>query len=342
MKPLVLFATALAAATLANTARAKPVSANITLQNDSQFACFIISADAENIRYSLDEAGTGVSVVPRSQVKSLITRPPEEWTEAEASYNSGDLEAAEAQFRKLAEDYAPIAALEDEYGSLSKYYYLQTLKRNGKLSLLADEIEKMRTQVIVLSKTYSENAKWLVPWGYIGKENWDALLTFVNSFVDTASQNDNTSPPFMKGIQKSRAAELSYFRAIATEKKEGPKAAVRDYYRAITLASGGDRQISRESVLALLRITKAAEDEAESFFNKSELHSLAILMKHTFGEGEIPPQFVAYLTPPPEPAGLTTAPEENPGAENPAGETPAAEAPPAEAPAPEAESPDAP
>ena len=294
-----LLSLAAGAICLCQSATAEPVMVDITLQNDAQVRGYILAADGKSIKYSVDKSGAGSSTVNMDQIKFLQLFAPDAWTEAENNYRLGEFEKAEEQFKALAEEYAPIAALEDEIGALSKYYYLKTLKANGKLEVLNDEIDKMRAQPFALSSIYSEDAAWLVPWGLIGKSNWDGLLEFVARYTDTEAQGDNPIPPFKKTVPRHKLAELSYFRAKAIEEKGQANDAIKDYYRAITLNRGADRQITKEAMLALMNIIRNNENESSSLANRSELYTLTTFYQQAFGEGDLPSEYSGFLIPPP-------------------------------------------
>ena len=300
---------------LSQQVKAEPVMIDIITQENANIRAFLLAADGEAIKYSVDQSGTASTTMPMSRIKQLQVFVPDEWVEAESNYKNGDYEKAEEQFRKLAEELSPIAALEDEIGALSKFYYLKCLKANGKFELLNEEINKMRTQPFALSARYNSEAAWLVPWGMMGAKNWDGLLQFVANYYDTDGQKDNPIPPFKTTVPRSKLAELSYFRGIATRQKlqdetdpvalkDGMKKATDDFYRAITLNRGADRQITKEAMLALLQITsKELADSPANTLLKSELYTLAHFYQQAFGEGSLPSEYTRFLTPPPAPAG---------------------------------------
>jgi len=304
-------------------ASAKNLSASVTDTKGKTVSGFMVSATAQSLKLAVNEKGQGITEIPMETVNQVTFNDiPEGWNEALQQYNSGDFVNAERGFTILAEELKEIAAIKNQYGALARFYQLQSLQKNGKLSQLATGLSGVRANPIALSDGYNAQLRRLIPWGLAGKEDWDGVVEFVGNFQEQSG--DRPRPSFKAGIPRSQIVELAYLSGLAKLQKGNKDAGLEDLYRALTLNRGSDKVITTAALKEAMTQLTDAEGEAL----KREAFSLASFYRDSINKGVIEPNFQPLIDNAPAPIPVI-APRENEPA--PAEGAEAAEPAPAEA-----------
>jgi hypothetical protein len=281
--------------------KAVPLSATIVKKaNDETFSCFIISADKDNIKYSLSENGSGAALIARKDIKDIGIRPPEGWEDAQNGFMRGQYETVLPAMTAFADEYAPLTALENSIGSLSRYYQLVCLIKTGRFRELVPVFEKSQYNPPQLAESFAAQTALFPAWAEAGKANWPGVEAAVKKFEDPAAPAGYSGVPFLKTLPNEIVSQLSMLRAVANDQQGRQVPALTDYGRAMTLDAGANAWITRSSLGASLRIlhTMITSAEQPDPALQLEAHAVAVILRDQYGAEAVPAEQQVYFAKP--------------------------------------------
>lgn len=317
-------------------AGAKPVAVTLTFNTDREVPGYLTKADETNLYISQYETGQQASPYPRSSIKGISWREPEDWTAAMDLWNSRDYVKAGTAFGQAMEDYQGLAILEDSIGARAVFYHMECLRRSGRYQAMMAPY--LRVQRVNLSAGYKDQIRLFQGWSHLVSKKWKPLSLMMKDYEVKEEEipgiNDYTIAPNELPLQQSmnihHMAQVAFLRANSTEKlAEGLAAdlaqldpnveanradrealsaqiavmrsqALTDYSRAFTINYGAERGLALRSMLSALRLLKSEPNYAESFSMKKEAHGIATLFNVLSG-GKLPAAMKPMLTAPVEP-----------------------------------------
>ncbi len=287
-------------------ARATPLSTTVLTADGRPVAMYIISATETEITYSLDPSGAGPRTMLRSQIAELTIHPPEGWAQLQNMFDAGAYSEALESLAQTAETYASLRSVQDSIGSISKLYHLIALKATGDFATLAREVEALAANPITLNEHFENELTFLRAWALYGRERWDQLGQFLAQYENNDAPAELASKPF-RDIGLAKIAELNFLRGRLREQQGNREGAINDYYAAMTVNLGSQKGITRESVMAALRLIDEAINEDPAHPTATfEAHALAVLAQRLTANGELPAAYRGYLE---RPDGLPGSPQ---------------------------------
>ncbi len=297
--------------------RAEPLQATVSLKTGKVTAGYVTGAESDGILLSVQPDGGGAFKIPNEQIVDLNMEEPKGWAAALNSFTAGNFAESEKQFSALADEFDKLVPLKDSYGSLARLYYFRSLKQLGKLTELSTAMDKQLANQLSLGEFYQGYYDDIKGWSILGKEDWLALGSYVQSYEEEQLGSSLPQKPFQK-LPESRIASLCYLRAKWHESKGDADTALIDYHRAITYDLGSDRALRAKALAECLRIMAAkVEKKPTDKALRNRAYAVAILYRDLAGKGEVPETYKPLLTKP-EPDAKPAAAQETPVEEAPA------------------------
>jgi hypothetical protein len=274
---------------------AEPLAIQITSVTGEPTAGFLMAAEKDGVIISTAPTGGSSYKLPLANIREMTVDEPKGWSAALQTFAAGNYTEAEKQFSQLGDEYVKIVPLQDSYGSLARLYQFLSLQKLGRYADLARVMDKQLATPLNLGSHYLEDYVDLEGWAWLGKEDWQALGTFIKKFEDSNPLKLPQAP--FKRLRSSRLAGLCYLRAVWNERGEKkPDMALMDYHRALTLDLGSDTSLLRRSAVAALMLTEeqiknAPQDEKLA----RQAKSLALVCRDLGGPGALPKEFEKYL-----------------------------------------------
>jgi hypothetical protein len=275
--------------------QAEPLAIQITKISGEPMPGFLIGADKDGLVIADAPNGGNSIKLPLVNIRDMTIDEPKGWSLAQQAYAVGNYSEAEKLFAKLGDDFNKLVPMLDGFGSLARLYQFMSLQKQGKYADLSKAMNQQLANPLNLGPHYMEDFIDLEGWNWLGKEDWQALGTFIKKFEDV-NPLKLPQPPF-KGLRSSRLASLCYLRAVWNERgQKQADLALMDYHRALTLDLGSDTILLRRSAVAALLITEAkiaAAPKDEKL--ASQARSLALVCRDLGGPGALPKEFEKYL-----------------------------------------------
>lgn len=277
---------------------AVPLNATLSLKSGKVTAGYVTGAESDGILLSVNPEGGGASKIPNDQIVDLNMEEPKGWSTAVTTFTAGNYEAAEKMFASLANEYDALVPLRDSYGSLARLYYFRCLQQLGKLAELATAMDKQLANQLSLGDFYRGYYDEVKGWSILGKEDWLALGSYVQSYEEEQIGSALPQKPFQK-ISESRIAALCFLRAKWHESQNNQDMALVDYHRAITYNLGADRSLRAKSLAESLRILAGKlEKKPTDKTLQNRAYAVAVLYRDLAGKGEVPEAYKPLLTKP--------------------------------------------
>ncbi len=283
-------------------ASAEPLQATISLKTGKVTAGYVTGAEADGVMLSVQPDGGGASKIPNDQIANLNMEEPKGWAQALSVFTAGDYAKAEGMFATLANEFDSLVPLRDSYGSLARLYHFRCLKQLGKLTELAAAIDKQLANQLSLGDFYQGYYDDVKGWAILGKEDWLALGSYIQSYEEEQLGSSLPQKPFQK-LSEARVAALCFLRAKWHESQGDPDTALIDYHRAITFNLGAGRSLRARALEESLRIMAAkVEKKPTDGALRKRAHAVAVLYRDLAGAGEVPAEYKPLLTKPEDPA----------------------------------------
>ncbi len=280
--------------------RAEPLQATITLKTGKVTAGFVTGAEPGSVLISLQPDGGGAFAVPTEQIADINMDEPKDWSTALATFSAGRYTEAEGLFASLASEYDKLVPLTDSYGSLARLYHFRCLKQLGKLEDLSSTLDKQLANPLALGNFYQSYFDDIKGWAILGKKDWLALGSYVQSYEQEQLSSSLPQKPFQK-LPESRRAALSFLRATWHESQGNPDLALVDYNRAVTFDFGADRSLRAKALSAALRIlADKVEKKPTDKTIRQRAYATAIVYRDLVGAGEVPEAYKPLLVKPAE------------------------------------------
>jgi hypothetical protein len=298
MKTICWFFVAAVAFSGAARVLAAPLQATVTLKTGRVTAGYVTGAESDGVMISLQPDGGGAFKVPNDQIADINMDEPKGWSAALATFTAGRYADAEGMFSKLADEFDPLVPLQDSYGSLSRLYHFRSLKQLGKLQDLSSAIDRQLANPLALGDFYRSYFDDIKGWAILGKEDWLALGSYVQSYEQEQLSSSLAQKPFQK-LPESRLAALCFLRASWHESQGNPEMALTDYNRAVTYNFGSDRSLRSKAMAASLRILAAKlEKKPTDKALRQRAHATAIIYRDLVGAGEVAEAYKPLLEKP--------------------------------------------
>lgn len=275
--------------------QAEPLSIQITKISGEPMPGWLIAADKDGLMISDAPNGGNSIKLPMASIRDMTVDEPKGWSLAQQNYAAGNYSEAEKQFALLGDEFAKLVPMQDGYGSLARLYQFLCLQKLGRYADLSKAMNQQLANPLNFGPHYTEDFVDLEGWNWLGKEDWQALGTFIKKFEDVNPLKLPQAP--FKRLRSSRLAALCYLRAVWNERgQKQPDLALMDYHRALTLDLGSDTDLMRRSAVAALLITEAkiaAAPNDERLARQAK--SLALVCRDLGGQGALPKEFEKYL-----------------------------------------------
>lgn len=311
--------------------RETPVTLGLTQGGNPQG--FIQNSNDQGIIFATAPGGAG-QLMPYERLRGegldkLIRY--EERTEVlgtpRALFAAGQYDEATAAFGKVARDYAILYSAPQNFASEALFYQMESIKRAGKYSLLADLVKLPGAATIStkLVDSYKRPFEFIKLWALFGANDTVALKEALAIYQEPVTgQADLLPSPNFKKLPSREISQLAFLRAKVYESEGAKDKALEDYYRTFTLANGNDVLLSKLAMGAAMQIQKedprlAAGDTAAL----TQMQSIAYLFSQRFGKDIMPAEFQEFAVRPSLPK---SAPKEESPAEDDANAKPKEEA----------------
>jgi len=287
---------------MANAAFGQGLQATILNVNGETTPGFVIGADKEGILVSTTADGATSFKLPFQNIKDYNMEEPKGWSAALAVYQSGNYAEAEKQFETLGQSLEKLVPLRDSFGSMAKYYHFSSLQKQGKFKELAAVFERQLANPLSLNEGFQEDIQDLQGWTIVGKQDWVALMAYLQGFEDKAAKGSLPQAPFKKA-SRSRLSSLSFMRALLEEHDGKKELALLDYHGALTLNLGSDASLTAQAAKSALRLTdELLQQKPDHTQLKRQAYALAVIYRDLSAKGQLPPELAKLAEKPAEPA----------------------------------------
>jgi len=272
--------------------------------------------------------GEGLEKLIRYEERSEVLGTPR------ALFAAGQYDEAAAAFGKVAQDFAILYSAPQNFATEALFYQMESIKRAGKYSLLADLVKLPAAATIntKLVDAYKRPFEFTKLWAFFGGNDVAGLKAALEAYQEPLTgQAKLLKSPNFKQLPSNEIAQLSFLRAKVYESEGAKDKALEDYYRTFTLANGNDILLSKLAMGAAMLIQK--EDPLLAAGNNAaltQMQSIAYVFSKRFGKDTMPADYQAFAVRPvmPKPTPAT----EGEGEAKPEGEAaPAGDAKPADA-----------
>ncbi|MBP6784649.1 MAG: hypothetical protein KA152_12725 [Verrucomicrobiales bacterium] len=261
--------------------------------------------------------GEGLDKLIRFEERNEVLGTPR------ALFAAGRYDEAAAAFGKVVADYAIILAAPQNFASEALFYQIESIKRSGKYTLLADLV-KLPAAVTITTKlvdTYKRPFEFQKLWALLGANDMAGLKAALEAYQEPVTGEAKLlKTPNFKKLPSSELAQIAYLRAKVYDSEGLKEKSLEDYYRAFTLGHGSDVLLAKLAMGAAMVIQKEDPKIAkENRLALTQMQSIAYLYSKRFGKDTMPADFQAFAVRPvipkekPEPK-----PEEKGGAAKPA------------------------
>jgi tetratricopeptide (TPR) repeat protein len=321
-------------------AQVKETPATLGLIEGGNPQGYVQNSNDQGVLFSAASGGAG-QMVPYAKIRGdgldKLVRF-EERTEvlgnARALFAAGSYDEAAAAFGKVAQDYAIILSVPQNFATEALFYQIESIKRSGKYALLADLVNSPAAATITtkLADGYKRPFEFQKLWALYGKNNFAALKTALEVYQEPVVGDAKLlKTPGFKKLAPSELTQVAFMRAKVYDSEGKRDLALEDYYRTFTLTCGNDVLLSKLSMGAAMQIQKEDPMLAkESKLALTQMQSIAYVFSKRFGKDTMPPDYQAFAVRPEMPKLAAPAPAPEEGAA-PAESAPEAGAKPAEA-----------
>ena len=215
-------------------------------ENGENFQAWILAATTSGIRYKTTPVSTDFKDAKLTDFSAIYLKQPPEYSEALDLYEGRNYKEAQAKFAEVKETFKPIAGLKDNFHTLSAFYEMECMRKQGDLEGLATALKSF----IKAPLTRDDQLRQLdlyVLWDAVRSESWDRVLPI-------AAERDEEVLP---GYQR---AQVAYCKGLALENLKKPQEAIIAYNVAITADAGASELITQNAALAALRVYYADEE----------------------------------------------------------------------------------
>ena len=255
--------------------------------------------------------GEGLDKLIRYEERNEVLGTPR------ALFAAGQYDEAAAAFGKVAQDYAILFSAPQNFASEALFYQMESIKRAGKYSLLADLVKLPAAATIntKLVDGYKRPFEFTKLWAFFGANDLAGLKAALEGYQEPVTgQAKLLKSPNFKQMPSNEIAQISFLRAKVYESEGAKDKALEDYYRTFTLANGNDILLSKLAMGAAMLIQK--EDPLLAAGNNAaltQMQSIAYVFSKRFGKDTMPAEYQAFAVKPvvarPAPAAQEAAPE---------------------------------
>ncbi|MBG7607178.1 MAG: hypothetical protein IZT59_03980 [Verrucomicrobia bacterium] len=218
-------------------------------EGGDNFQAWILAATETRIRYKTSSASTVFTDAKISDFTAIFLKEPTVYTEAMDLYEARKYKVAQAKFAEVKDYYAPISKFKDNYHTLSAFYEMECMRKQGDLEGLTKALQGfIKTP---LSRDHQlRQLDLYIMWDAVRSLSWDRVWTI-------ASERDEEVLP------GSQRAQIAYCKGLALQNLKRSAEAIISYNVAITADAGGSEQIAQDAALNALR-TYLADEEIQT------------------------------------------------------------------------------
>jgi tetratricopeptide (TPR) repeat protein len=246
---------------VSSTLGARPLRAVIDVEGQEvSVTWFLVRVTPENYIGSPNESGQPEISYGVKSVKNVRFDDPPGWVEATTWFRQEDYARAIPALKQLAATYASLALHRGSPGAMAQFYLQEALRRSGRLEELAASLRAAQPPP-ALDEATAQQAELHHLWALAAEKNWSALQAKIHrdhETLRTSGVGVGSAPPLKPGAA-SLHAQVFFLRGAASEALGQFAAALDDYYRAVTLDGGTDKDLRRRSLDAALALQMAAE-----------------------------------------------------------------------------------
>lgn len=236
------------------------------------------------------------------------------------AFAKGDFRTAAGEFRKVAEKYAYLLNLPQNFASEAKFYEIECYRRAGAFKAIKPALESRAGQTIdtKLSDYYKTLSKLHKLWAIFGANDMASLEQELAVYQVPVTGNAKLLPaPSFKKMPHGQLAQIAFMRAKLYESKGEKQKALQDYYRVLTNGQGYDEYLTKQAMGASMVIQaedprlKSDQDKVKESSTR-QMQSIAYFFNKRFPDTTIPLQFQDYAVRPKIDIVLATKKEEAP------------------------------
>ena len=322
----------------------EPVAVTLLKADGSRQIGFISATNDQGIKFAFTPEDRSGVAMGHAEVRAVsFTDEGDIMGPARHAYSRGNYEEAEKLFAAIATKYEHLWGISREqrsnFASEARYYQIDSLRRLGRYSEIAKAMETRTGSTLerALKEVYLPNLALFHLWSAAAAENWEEVAKGLKEYeapLEGKKAELLTAPSF-NHKSPNVLVQLYYIRGKLFESQKRTQDALRDYYRSMTLDYGSDPVLTKNAMQAALDIQAADASEDDNYFEKSEIHSLAVLYRDGYNKGDVDTAYIKFTTPPQMPEEMKSkldaqkAEQEKAAAEKAAAEKAAAPADPA-------------
>lgn len=240
--------------------------ATVHLPDGKSTTVELVSVDEGQVKWK-DPLSTTAPVQSylRSQVDHVDFPPTGLWKDAEASFQSGDLDNAIKLYQEvIADPYQHFYNIPGNFVSLAKARILEVHRARMDAAAIEKQAQVVREEFSNLPPAYRQVDPVVTAWIALAKEDWDGILSALDSV-------------------ELPGAETFFLRGRALEAQGEWEEAVREYAGAYVLNFGGSTRITQTALERSANLLAASGDEDRT----AELQAQAKIYRDLFGKGSL-------------------------------------------------------
>lgn len=292
---------------------------------------FISDASSTAIKFS-EQRGGPVKIYRFSDIKGeglrkgiVLDDRVEVLAPGRTAFAKGDFRTAAGEFKKVAERYAFVLNIPQNFASEAKFYEIECYRRAGAFQAIKGALESRAGKSIdtQLNERYKTLSKLHKLWAVYGANDMAQLEQDLAIYQMPATGQAKLLPaPSFKKMPHGELAQVAFMRAKVFESKNEPQKALQDYYRVITHGQGYDPYLTKQALGAAMVIQgkdPGLKSDREKTKETSERHmqSITYMFSKRFPDTTIPLQFQDYAVRPKVKIDLAIKPKEEAPKEKP-------------------------
>ncbi|MCP5539737.1 MAG: hypothetical protein H7A53_01055 [Akkermansiaceae bacterium] len=271
------------------------LGAMVLMADGKRMRGFVQQSNANGLLFTLVEGSPGTGYAWKTQAVAVAFDEENDiMADARAAWLKGDYQAAADAFGQVAENYANIAYVPENFATEARYYQIEAMRHLGKWAEMGPLMQTPTGATIEthLPEFFRKQHQLNKLWASLGAGDLEPAKAEVSSREKPVIGNAKLlpAPSFVKMPQRE-LVQIAFMRAKINEAEGKTQQALEDYYRVFTMGYAYEREVANQSMKAALTIQskdpKLAEDKKNSTL--WAIQSLAYLYKNAFGAGQIDP-----------------------------------------------------
>lgn len=212
----------------------------ISKPNGENFNAWILAATKREIRFKTRKVATDFTDAKIADFATIHLIEPPDFSAAVDLFEGRKYKEAQEKFAALKITYKPIAQFKDNYHTLSAYYEMECMRKQGDYEGLATALQSFIKEP--LAREYQlRQLDLYVMWDAVREKAWDRLV-----IIATERDDEN-----LIGDQR---AQVAYCKGLALDNLGRGAEALIEYGIAVTADSGASEEITQQAGLNALGI----------------------------------------------------------------------------------------